>query len=153
METEKAYKDLSKKHSLPDFSKLNNEFEVSSLEVTDFLLREIVRRMSEKIEYYTMLIDSLLQPDSGSLAPLHECRAFDDKHKEELFSLYKLLMQNHRSAILAILSAKEEEEAKFIAIFFKEWIALKPSLIEMLQTMRSSWVGHVSIEEEQRYFG
>lgn len=153
MELEKTYKELAKKHKLPDFAMLDREFEVSSIENDKFLLKEIIIKMTEKIDFYAMLINSVLHPDNGTLAPLHECKAFDDGKKDKLFDLYRRLMHGHRKGILSMLRGNEKEEATFITEFFKEWAAIKSQLEDMLNIMQSSWEGESSIKEELRYFG
>ena len=150
---EKSYRELARKHQLPEYSKLNHEFEVSLIENEGFLLRQVIHAMSERIEFFTMLIDSMLHPESGQLAPLHECRFFDDREKEELYNLYKALMQHHRTALLAGLQREEKAEAAFITSFFKEWQTLKPNLISMAMKMRQSWEKDTTIREVMGYFG
>ncbi len=153
MDIEKTYKELAKKHKLPDFTMLDKEFEISTIENDKFLLKEIIIRMTDKIDYYAMLINNVLHPDNGSLAPLHECKAFDESKKERLFTLYGKLMHSHRKGILAILRGDEKEESVFIAEFFKAWAAFKQELESMLAIMQSSWEEKVNIKEELRYFG
>ena len=152
-EIEKTYKELSKKHKLPDFSMLDREFEISLIENDKFLLREIIVRMTDKIDYYAMLINNVLHPDNGTLAPLHECKSFDDTQKDILFVLYQKLMLNHRKGLLALLKAQEKGQAEFISGFSKEWEVSKSQLESMLEVMRDSWNEKTNIREELRYFG
>ncbi len=152
-DTEKTYKELAKKHQLPDYAKLNHEFEISLIEKNNFLLREIIHMMIERIEFHTSLINSLLHPEGSQLAPLHECKFFDDPEKEKLYLLYMALMLNHRTALLTLLSREEKGEAAFIAGFFKEWMMLKPKLIAMATKIQKSWEHATTIKEELGYFG
>ena len=52
MEIKTLYQSLAKKHNLPDYDKINNEFEIATIEHTAFLLREIRKKISEKVELY-----------------------------------------------------------------------------------------------------
>ncbi|HLD86848.1 MAG TPA: hypothetical protein VJB12_02185 [Candidatus Nanoarchaeia archaeon] len=150
---EKTYKDLAKRHSLPDYSKLNAEFEISLIESEAFLLREIGRIITERIEYCTQIIDNIMHPEGSQLALLHECRFFDDVEKKELFETYKNLMMHHRSAIVASLSREEKEEAAFIMDFFNDWKAIKPKILLMARKMQSSWKTDAARDEIMGYFG
>ena len=46
-EIKKRYEELVKKYKLPSFTSLNNEFEISTIEHEEFLLREIRRKIDE----------------------------------------------------------------------------------------------------------
>ena len=76
-ETEKQYNELKKKFRLPEFNDINHEFELSDLEQTSFLLRETIRRIAEKLDFYTAVLEGVLQPDASSLHTMHETRFFD----------------------------------------------------------------------------
>ena len=65
---------MKKKYKLPEFSELNRELEASSIEETDFLLRAIARKASEKLEFYASLLEEALQPDTSNLYSMHEAR-------------------------------------------------------------------------------
>ena len=46
----KQYQELAKKHKLPDFDRLNMEFEIENIDETGFLLRSILSKIGEKVE-------------------------------------------------------------------------------------------------------
>ena len=52
MKIKEEYEKLKEKHNLPDFKEINNEFEITTIEKEEFLLREIRRKIYEKIELY-----------------------------------------------------------------------------------------------------
>lgn len=150
---EKAYKELAKRYRLPDYAKINDEFELCFIEKEEFLLRQVIRTMIERSEFFTTLIDSVLHPDGSQLAPLHECRLFSEKEKEELYALYKALMKHHRAALVVNVMRGEKEEAMFISGFFKEWESLRPKLIVMASKIQQSWENDTTIKEVLEYFG
>ncbi|HIH04850.1 TPA: hypothetical protein HA281_06745 [Candidatus Woesearchaeota archaeon] len=149
----KAYKELAKRYRLPDYSKINNEFELCFIEKEEFLLRQIIRIMIERSEFFTTLIDSVLHPDGSQIAPLHECRLFGEKEKEELYDLYKALMKHHRAALVVNVARGEKEEAGFITDFFREWELLRPRIASMAKKIQQSWENDTTIKEVLEYFG
>jgi hypothetical protein len=150
---EKQYADLAKKYKLPEFSKINHEFEICFIDRKEFLLREIGGIMIERIDLFIGMIDGVLNPDTGHMASLHEARFADASQKEELYRLYKILMHHQRTAVLCSLKREEKEEAAFIAGFFKDWEVLKPSLIAMVAGLQDSWTKDTSMKEDLQYFG
>lgn len=148
-----AYKQLSKKHKLPDFSKLDNEFEISLIEADRFLLRAIIQKMVEKAEFHSMLIENILSPDSANFCSMHECKFFSEDEKERLFGLYKILMQYNRRAIEISFTRKEEEEVTFVKEFFQEWQQLKKELLPVIGVMKRSWKKDTTMKEELEYLG
>ena len=97
--TEKQYGELRKKYRLPEFKEINYEFELSDLDETDFLIKSIVKRIAEKLDFFTGLFEDLLQPDGSNLSAMHESRVFEDDEKKEAFDLYRKLMFLSRRAV------------------------------------------------------
>jgi len=88
----KDYEQIRKKYGLPEFDGINSEFEISAIEDTDFLLRGIKNKIIEKLEFLTGILHPILQPDTNSFTDLHECRAFSDEDKKQVFAIYGRLM-------------------------------------------------------------
>ena len=147
-EQEKQYSDLKKKYKLPDFNELNKELEITSIEETDFLLRAITRKASEKLDFYASLIEEMLQPDTSNLYSMHEARFFTQDEKNSMNELYARMMKLARESIEMSLDNTEENEAKFISLFFSEWKAIKHQLIIYVRKMKSSWNEKTDSEEE-----
>ena len=55
-EIETEYKQLKSKHDLPEYNFLEDKFEISSIDNGPFLLRNIRRKISEKIEFMILQI-------------------------------------------------------------------------------------------------
>ena len=147
------YNKLSKKFSLPGYDEVNNELEISSIETEDFLLREIRRKISERIELITTELSSILQPSAESLTSMHECRFFDDKDKKNMISIYKKLMMLSRQALEADISHEDKDDASVIIDFFKEWKNIRNDLLAFMKTMKTCWEKETEIEEKMEYFG
>src|SRR3989344_3655320 len=146
--TEKKYSDLKKKYKLPEFSEMDRELEISSIEETNFLLRAIARKASEKLDFYASLIEEALQPDTSNLYSMHEARFFTQNDKNKMNELYSRMMKLARESIETSLDNTEENEAKFISLFFSEWKQIKQELLAYVRKMKSSWNEDTDQEEE-----
>ncbi|MEK6946107.1 MAG: hypothetical protein AABX32_00715 [Nanoarchaeota archaeon] len=151
--TEKQYGELRKKYRLPEFKEINYEFELSDLDETDFLIKSIVKRIAEKLDFFTGLFEDLLQPDGSNLSAMHESRVFEDDEKKEAFDLYRKLMFLSRRAVELSLNGSEKDEAEFINIFFSEWKPIKEELKKYLNKMKESWKTETDIKEDIGYLG
>lgn len=148
----KHYEELRRKYSLPDFNLINNEFEISSIENKDFLLREIRRRIAEKLEIYAKILESLLQPDTASLSSMHECKFIEDKEKEDIHNIYKKLMIIDRNSVIVSLGG-EKENADFIKKLFDEWFKLKEDIKPIIEKIKLTWKKETDIKEDLGYLG
>lgn len=151
-EIQKKYDELKKKYALPSFNDINNEFEISTIENNDFLLREIRKKIDERIEVFLKILNTLLQPETN-ICELHECRDFSEKDKDDAFLLYKELMLMHDSALIAGIICDEKEDAKFISEAFKGWQPVKKKILAVMNKMKDSWKKDVTISEELGYLG
>ncbi|MBI2005638.1 MAG: hypothetical protein HYS80_02645 [Candidatus Aenigmarchaeota archaeon] len=152
-EIEKQYSELRKKFKLPEFKEIDFEFELSDLEETNFLIRNIIRRIAEKLDFYTTVIEENLQPDTSNLYAMHETRYFDEYEKKQMYDLYRKLMSFNRQSIEVSLKRNEIEEAEFINKFFSEWKPLKEELLFYVKKMKDSWKKEVDIKEDLGYLG
>ena len=151
-EIEKQYNELRKKFRLPEFKDMDFEFEISDLEETNFLLRTIIRRIAEKLDFYTTMLEEILQPDTN-LYSMHEIRFFEDDEKKKMYDLYRKLMDLNRHSIELLLERNEKDEAIFINDFFDDWKELKKELLKFVKKMRESWKKETDIKEDVGYLG
>jgi hypothetical protein len=153
-EIKKKYEELAKKYSLPSFNNLNNEFEISTIEHEEFLLREIRRKIYEKIEVYVKILESILQPDTSSLSDMYECRVFNEKEKEDIFKLFRRLLFFDRFSIETSVNEDDKKSAEFINGFWKEWDEIKKEFSSFIKKMKEECLKENKIMEEERgYLG
>jgi len=150
---QKEYIKISKKYKLPKFNEIDSEFEISTLESPGFLIRNIMRKIGEKLEFYVEIIGNLVHPDASSLSTMYEVRYFSDDEKNDIYMLFKNLMKTNRSIIGLILSGNEKNQAEFLNNFFGEWMSLKKELINYIGKMKESWEKETTIEQDLGYFG
>ena len=153
-EIEKQYIELRKKYKLPEFKEMDFEFELSDIEETTFLLRAIIRRMEEKLDFYSTMLEEILQPDTSNLYAMHETKFFDEDEKKQMYELYTKLMNFNRQSIEVSLEHNENKEADFINSLFDEWKSLKQELLMFVRKMRASWKAEeADIKEDLGYMG
>ena len=138
-ETEKQYNELGKKFKLPQFREIDFELEISDFEETNFLLRAIMRRICEKLDFYCAMLEEILQPDTSKLYAMHETRVFDEDEKRQMYELYSKLMILNRRSIELSLEHNEKDDADFINNFFDEWKSLKSELLNIVKKIKVSW--------------
>jgi hypothetical protein len=146
------YDQLKKKCSLPDFDSLDNDFEISLIDHDQFLLREIRRKMLEKLEFFIEFLEEILQPET-TISNLHECRVFEEKEKEKIFEMFKAMMILHRQSLLLSVESSEKDEAAFISNFSKEWSSMKPELKRIIVELSACWKQDTELNEELGYLG
>jgi len=149
----KKYDQLKKKYKLPDFKSLDSEFEISSIEKSNYLLRAIISEIIENINNYSKLLQEILNPDTSSLTSMHEYRSLNDEEKDKIYNLYKKLMIIERSSMLLKLNQNEKKEAEFISNVLKEWSNIKKELSYFIGKIEDSWKKETSIKEDLKYFG
>jgi len=152
MEIKKKYLALGKKHKLPGFESLDQDFEISTIEFYDFLLREIRRKMTEKIEIFIKVLDGVLQPEAV-ICDMQECHVFNDDEKSKVYEVYKKLMYYNRLSFETAIDEDDKKSAFFIQSFFDDWRNLKKELSEILSKMKDSWEKESSIHEVLNYLG
>ncbi|MBI3034987.1 hypothetical protein HYY71_01570 [Candidatus Woesearchaeota archaeon] len=152
-EIEKQYSELRKKHKLPEFRELDFELEISDFEETSFLLRSIIRRICEKLDFYCTMLEEVLQPDTSNLYAMHETRAFDEQEKKQMYELYSKLMILNRRSIELSLGYNERDEADFIIDFAGKWASLKAELLNHVKKMKASWETETDTKEDVGYLG
>ena len=81
-----------------NFDEINKELEISCIEKDEFLLREIRRKIIEKIEEILKFLGGILDPETN-ITDMYEAKIFDSEERNELFKLYQKLMFFDRYSI------------------------------------------------------
>ena len=149
----KQYNDLAKKINLPKFDDIDKELELSDLDETNFLLRAVIRRIAEKLDFCASMLEENLQPDTSNLYAIHETRFFNEREKKAMYDLYSKLMELSRQSIEISLRNDDNDSAEFIGIFLNEWKTIREELIGFVRQMRTSWKPELDIKEDLGYLG
>jgi len=148
----KKYEELKKKYSLPDFEELNKEFEISTIEHEDFLLREIRKKIADKINTMCEFFEDLLSPDN-TMANLYEYKAFDDDERKKIFKLYKRVKVLEKLSLELSLNSDEANESEFINNFFNSWNKIKSEIITIIRKIKVFWEKESAKKDSEDYFG
>jgi hypothetical protein len=148
-----TYNKLKAKLKLPEFSELDHEFEISSIDEEGFPLRHIRRKMVDKIEVYSAILGDIIQPNAESITNLRECRIFGDDEKGRIYEMFKKLISFKRLSHEADLILDDKKDAEFIIDAFKRWKELKAELVIIIQATIECWKKETSEEERLEYLG
>jgi hypothetical protein len=146
------YAKLKEKYSLPEFEALNKDFEIEDIDSEENILREVLREMHDRIEFYSGILDSLIQPDS-KLCDMKEAGNLNEKDQENITEMYRKCMLINRSLLLANLDYSHEVAAKEIIETYKEWQSIKKELKLILIKMRDTWKQESKKETYGGYYG
>lgn len=136
---EKAYNKIKKDFNLPDFDILNKEFEIGTMEPEGFLLREIKRKINEKLSSARDFLTALIQPETTSLVDLYECRCFDDEAKTRIFALFSKVMHLKRKINESELVLDDDVDAEIIKEAAKNWPKIREQMIPFVKELKVCW--------------
>lgn len=151
-ELRKTYEILAKKHKLPSFEYLNENFEIDKIEKdTECLLRIIRKVMMEKVVNSLSFLELLVNPSNTPriyLAYAHSISAEDRKIIEEI---YTVLGNISLISLDLEIDYSEKSEAEIIKQIVDAWNEQKPKFKTILANMKKP--NNVAAKKEKTYFG
>lgn len=145
------YNQLKTKYNLPSYEELDLNFEIG-LPDDKAVLRVIRKKMSEKLEMYSKMLEEYIQPDSN-FSIFYEVKDFTEEDKKNMLSIFKKMMIFYRWSVKLNLGFSEEEDAKFINELFVFWKDVKEFISKILDKVMESWTKEDTKEIHQAYFG
>jgi hypothetical protein len=147
----KQYAALAKSYKLPAFAELDREFGLGS-DCSGFPLRDVREKIAEKLGSAIELLESIVSPEHR-IADLHENKFISEAERKRAWEIFRLLMAIQREhARLSIISV-QDEDAKFIATAWQQWLRLKQELAKIAEKMRDSWNEETDSETDIGYVG
>jgi len=143
---------VAKKFSLPSFEELDYEFEISTLE-KEFLLRNIKRRVEDKLTYLAQLLSDIIQPNTESLASLYECNHFSEEEKEEILKIVRVLQYQLRALAESYIAMDDTADAKLITEITKEFPHLRKQSLPLVAKLKEVWKIEQDFKEVLEYLG
>src|SRR3989344_6191743 len=146
------YNELTKKHKLPKFDDINEDFELEFIKEKSFLLRQIRRKMNEMVIFFCRIIESLLYPTQQHIINMREVTNFSDDDKKEIEDIYKQLMFLERQSLILEVSPGESEDIKYINEVSNFHKKIKPKIEKIARLMQEAWKKEESLKKNN-YFG
>jgi hypothetical protein len=143
---EKEYKKINKNNSLPSFSKLDSEFEISSIKEKEHLTKSLRRKVNEKIIFYCRILEGILFPMQANIITIHEGKHFSEEDKVKMTETYKKLMQYERRSLILDISPNKKEDVAYINEVFKNWKKFKDEVLIVAKKMQEAWNQKETIE-------
>jgi len=140
-ELKKDFEVLKKKYNLPEFQKLNEDFDIEKVaeNETDFLLREIRKSIMDKAIAYLRFIEMLLNPSSAPLFILSVVKGTTTNDKKILERIYEKLGEFEIDVIELDCKYNEKDEAEFIKKISKEWKTISSDMAKFVEILRRNW--------------
>jgi len=132
------YEKLRKKYGLPEFSFLNENFEIEDIcyDETELLLKKIRKQIMEKIAFELRVLEMLINPQNAPLFIFNIIKYFNEEDKKVINTLYKKLNQIAIEIFGLDIEYKEEKEAEFIKNFMRTWKEVQSDLRKIEKAMR-----------------
>jgi len=151
---EKEYAELKKRiKGLPSFTFLNIEFEISSIEFSEFALRDISKKIVEKVDSILAIFDSVLSPDTTSTSSLQESKIFSDSERNKVFDIFREFMIINREEKILDWMADDKKYAEFIIKISKDWKKTKDKVSPYLIKLKDAWKKTKVTHESIAYLG
>lgn len=152
-ELKKEYSVLSKKYKLPEFKKVNEDFEIDKIErKSDCLLRTIRKAMMDKIINSIGFFDMLLNPGNAPRMYLNFIKNMTQEDKDNIDIIYTKLSELSLISLELEIEYDEKGEIDLINKTFQEWAKIKPEFSKILAKIRKPSEIE-SIKKEKSYFG
>ena len=142
-----------KKYNLPEFTKLNESFDIDELAEyeSEFLLRKIRKIISERIAGYMRFFEIILNPSNAPIFFFRIIKKLDNGDRENLNKIYERFGDLEIELIKLDLDYNEKKEAEFIKNIFKIFSDIKPDILEIIDKMLSN--GSKEEKDKGSYFG
>ncbi|MBS3167928.1 hypothetical protein J4216_02295 [Candidatus Woesearchaeota archaeon] len=151
----KEYGKLRNKYKdLPSFDDLSKDFEITTIDKEDFLIRRVRRRINEKVVFFCRILENIIYPSMQNALSAYEANFFTDDEKQKLSDIHKELMVIERESIyLDVEASDDEKNIQFIVKTFKRWEHFKNEIQATVMKMIDTWKNEQKKEEGERYFG
>lgn len=137
---------------LPKFDLINDDFELELIKSKKLLLRQIRRRMNEKVIFFCRIVEDLIYPTHQHVINSTEINNFSEKDKKSVKMLYKTLIKFDRDSLSLDVNPSDSGDAEFINNVFNSWSRIKKSMSAIVKLMRESWDKEFTSEKND-YFG
>ena len=153
-ELKKRYLEIEKKHKLPPFSKLNEDFEIDKIDKdTDYIARAIRKAMIDKIVNSLNFIEMLLNQMNAPRLYIPFLRTMNGDDKKLMDDLYARLGGLSMLSLELEIDYSEKQESDAIKKIYESWNSIKPDFRKILSKIKNPSLSQSLIKKEKSYFG
>lgn len=136
---------------LPEYEDLDDQFEISILELNKFFLRNIRRRMIEKVDFFAKILEIYLNPEPFYSISI-EMQEMNEEVMKCVNTVYKELMYFEKLSLQIAIDSTDEKEVNFICELYKSWPEIKKEVEMILQIAKDSWKQELKQDPRAKYF-
>ncbi len=148
------YNTLKKNYDLPSWEELEEDFDISkafSVE-SETTLRDIRRKINEKITSYLHLFEMFMNPQTAPLFVMNVLKNLSESDDKNIKKTYGEMARIQFQQILADTIYSEENESKVIKETFDMWAREKVNIYKIIQVLGEKYKGS-SVSKNKSYFG
>jgi len=148
------YSFIQKKHNLPSFDVLNEDFQVEALadHESDFLIREIRKTIAEKFSALLRFIDVLVNPSNAPMFVFPLIKSINNGERKKLEEIYKFLIREEVNTLELDLKFDEKKEAEYINESYKNWQTIREDAVKIVQSIKNN-LDKKTETNNKNYFG
>jgi hypothetical protein len=152
--SKEVYAVFQKKYGFEEFSFMNNNFEIESIDVedTDLFIKQIRKHMTEKIFYILRTLETFLNPQNAPMFVFDMIKLFSEADKELVGEIYKKLGKYEIEAFALESSYSEKAEAEFVKQVSGDWKEISADLKKLSVIMKENYQKD-SKKQTKSYFG
>lgn len=137
---------------IEDAEQILQEFDLCSIDEGVETVHGIAKKVRDRIDMYSKLLEETLQPDS-SLAAMNECSFFSDDEMTKVVKSYRQLMALLRHGTVADLEGTKQANETFIKEALLEWRHQRTFLVLFAKRLHEGWKQEQPLHREKGYFG
>lgn len=148
------YEKVSKKHNLPNFEKLVEDFDMEKIleKVEGLLIRDVRRTISEKTSAYLHVFETFVNPVSPPLFVFSFLKNITDSDRKKIKQIYLVLSRLQIKNMKLDTIYNENSEIVFIKETFAIWQDLKKEIYSIVERFGVE-LEKDSEAKEKSYFG
>jgi len=150
----REYLAIEKKHSLPSFERIQEDFDIEKLSEKEggFLIRDVRRIIGEKVGAYLHFFETLINPSSPPLFVFSFLKNLSESDKKEIKEIYKELSRMQIKLIRLDTVYNENEESEFVKRAFNDWQKMKKKIVSLVEIFEKEFEKS-TVEKGNSYFG
>jgi hypothetical protein len=144
-------KELKEKSGLENFDEFDKYFEISSIEESKFLLREIRRKIKDKMEAVVCGLNSLIYPDSSDIMQMNDANAAGNPDTIfEIIRVFSILLKEHQ--VLEI-EPNDKGDREFCINALETYKNKIAEIKDIISKTKESYESKVKITDTVHYLG